>query len=93
MSSNYIHYQIKLADFGFARHFKDEGNKTIDMTSLAGTPVFMVSMTPDFVNLISFYIWQAPEALSCVFHPGEVSTVLSNKSYVIAPHTHAQQGV
>ena len=35
-------FQIKLADFGFARHFKDEGNKIIDMTSLAGTPVFMV---------------------------------------------------
>lgn len=35
--------QIKLADFGFARHFKDEGMKPIDMTSLAGTPVFMVS--------------------------------------------------
>jgi len=43
-----------LADFGFARHFKDEGHKPIDMTSLAGTPVFM-----------------APEALRCVFHPGE----------------------
>eukprot|EP00731_Ephydatia_muelleri_P023553 Em0015g1136a len=45
---------IKLADFGFARYFTDEGMKPIDMTSLAGTPVFM-----------------APEALRCVFHPGE----------------------
>ena len=39
--------QIKLADFGFARHFKDEGNKAIDMTSLAGTPVFMVAYCHD----------------------------------------------
>ena len=36
--------QIKLADFGFARHFTEEGTKKpIDMHSLAGTPVFMVS--------------------------------------------------
>ena len=44
--SNYpsLSCQIKLADFGFARHFKDEGHKPIDMTSLAGTPVFMVSL-------------------------------------------------
>ena len=35
--------QIKLADFGFARHFTEEGTKKpIDMHSLAGTPVFMV---------------------------------------------------
>ncbi len=40
--------QIKLADFGFARHFKDEGMKPIDMTSLAGTPVFMVSQLDPF---------------------------------------------
>ncbi|XP_003387126.1 PREDICTED: inhibitor of nuclear factor kappa-B kinase subunit beta-like [Amphimedon queenslandica] len=32
---------IKLADFGFARHFKDESMKPLDLTSLAGTPVFM----------------------------------------------------
>ena len=36
--------QIKLADFGFARHFMTEGSKLVDMTSLAGTPVFMVSV-------------------------------------------------
>lgn len=36
--------QIKLADFGFARHFTEEGTKKpVDMSSLAGTPVFMVS--------------------------------------------------
>ena len=36
-------FQIKLADFGFARHFTEEGTKKpIDMHSLAGTPVFMV---------------------------------------------------
>ena len=47
--------KIKLADFGFARHFTEEGTKKpIDMHSLAGTPVFM-----------------APEALRCVFYPGE----------------------
>jgi serine/threonine protein kinase len=35
--------KIKLADFGFARHFTEEGTKKpIDMHSLAGTPVFMV---------------------------------------------------
>ena len=38
-----LSWQIKLADFGFARHFRDEGQKPVDMTSLAGTPVFMVS--------------------------------------------------
>ena len=47
--------KIKLADFGFARHFTEEGTKKpIDMHSLAGRPVFM-----------------APEALRCVFYPGE----------------------
>ena len=44
--------QIKLADFGFARHFKDEGMKPIDMTSLAGTPVFMVRWLSCSVNPI-----------------------------------------
>jgi len=39
-----LHPQIKLADFGFARHFTTEGSKLVDMTSLAGTPVFMVSV-------------------------------------------------
>ena len=34
-----ITHQIKLADFGFARQF----TTNMDMTSLAGTPVFMVS--------------------------------------------------
>lgn len=34
--------QIKIADFGFARHFTDEAMKPLDLTSLAGTPVFMV---------------------------------------------------
>ncbi|XP_065893647.1 uncharacterized protein [Dysidea avara] len=34
-------FAIKLADFGFARHFTTEGSKLVDMTSLAGTPVFM----------------------------------------------------
>lgn len=38
-----VELQIKLADFGFARHFTEEGTKKpIDMHSLAGTPVFMV---------------------------------------------------
>ncbi|XP_065194105.1 inhibitor of nuclear factor kappa-B kinase subunit beta-like [Sycon ciliatum] len=46
---------VKLADFGFARHFRiGEGTKPIDMNSLAGTPVFM-----------------APEALECVFYKGK----------------------
>lgn len=36
-------FQIKIADFGFARHFTDEAMKPLDLTSLAGTPVFMVS--------------------------------------------------
>ena len=56
-------FQIKLADFGFARHFKDEGMKHIDMTSLAGTPVFMVSvcmhtacMELQLVNIIGISI-------------------------------------
>ena len=47
--------QIKLADFGFARHFKDEGHKPIDMTSLAGTPVFMVSL-PHSAVIVEFLV-------------------------------------
>ena len=39
----FLSRQIKLADFGFARHFTEEGTKKpVDMSSLAGTPVFMV---------------------------------------------------
>ena len=35
--------QVKLADFGFARTYLSEDEKTkMIMTSLAGTPVFMV---------------------------------------------------
>lgn len=32
---------FKLADFGFARKFKDDTNRNISMKSLAGTPVYM----------------------------------------------------
>ena len=36
-------FQVKLADFGFARTYLSEDEKTrMIMTSLAGTPVFMV---------------------------------------------------
>jgi serine/threonine protein kinase len=46
---------VKLADFGFARTYLSEDEKTrMIMTSLAGTPVFM-----------------APEALECVFYQGK----------------------
>ncbi|XP_062504543.1 serine/threonine-protein kinase TBK1-like isoform X2 [Corticium candelabrum] len=49
---------VKLADFGFARTYLSEDEKTkMIMTSLAGTPVFM-----------------APEALECVFHAGKSYT-------------------
>lgn len=33
--------QLKIADFGFARHFIEEGMKQ-SLYSMAGTPVFMV---------------------------------------------------
>ena len=36
-----MHIQIKLADFGLTRHFKDEGMKLIDMKSVAGIPIYI----------------------------------------------------
>lgn len=41
--------QIKLADFGFARQF----STNMDMTSLAGTPVFMVSDVIDYDVIVT----------------------------------------
>ena len=56
-------FQIKLADFGFARHFKDEGNKSVDMTSLAGTPVFMVTSSRSVHSIHMPPLWHG--AVAC----------------------------
>ncbi len=59
--------QIKLADFGFARHFTEEGTKKpVDMSSLAGTPVFMVSARPAALNAISGREYAMPGCMACV---------------------------
>ena len=89
--------QMKLADFGYARYFTEEGTKVrVEMSTLAGTPVGLLSTTSTVLTCaMAFHfttcLWlslQAPEALKCLLQLGAVDPPHSSGDEQTHTHTH-----